>query len=106
MTVKDKQNIRRLYYMHRYSYASIAKLYGVSRQRITEIILEITSVTFSADDECIICSNDNAQGYFIDGNENNDNPQNIIKLCEPDKRLFQRLQIRRKSGILKSQLEP
>lgn len=104
MTVRDKKNIYELYYYHNYIPASIARLYGLSHQRILQI-LDIGQPSMIVPSyECILCSNENALPYFIDGNEQNNKPQNIVVLCEMDKRRIQRLQIRRGKEIVNNPL--
>jgi len=62
------------------------------------------SETVVAETECQICSADECQQYFIDGNKLNNKPQNIVMLCEPDLRKFQHLQLRKRKGLLTPQL--
>ena len=99
MTIRDRNSILRLYYVNRYLPSSIARLYGLSYNRIKEILKEKHTV-FAGDIECLICGFENATEYFIDGNENNGKPQNKIMLCEGCKRRIQHLQIRRSPAIL------
>ena len=105
MTISDIRAIHTLYYFHRYPPTSIAKLYGVSPKHIIEIIEQKQNETVVAETECQICSADECQQYFIDGDSTNNKPKNIIMLCEPDKRRFQHLQLRRKEGLLTPQFE-
>lgn len=105
MTSKDRKSIHTLYYFHRYIPASIAKLYGISHQRILQILNEKQDETVISEVECQICSADECQTYYIDGDKTNNKPQNIIMLCEPHKRSFQHLQLRRRKGLLTPQME-
>lgn len=105
MTIRDYRAIHTLYYFHRYIPSSIARLYGRSTQHIIDILSEKQNETVISETECQICSADECQTYFIDGNKENNKPQNIIMLCEPDKRKFQHLQLRRKKGLLVAQLD-
>lgn len=103
MNLTDKNNIKLLYHFHRYNKASIAKLYGLSSTRIKTIIAEEHHVTAIPLDDCLLCGLDGAKQYFIDGNADNNNPQNKIMLCEACKRRIEHLQIRRPSGTVRSQ---
>lgn len=105
MTIRDIRSIHTLYFFHRYIPSSIAKLYGTSRKHIYTILKQSKNETVISETECQICSSDECQTYFIDGNENNNKPQNIIQLCEPDKRKFQHLQLRRRKGLLIPQMK-
>ena len=99
MTIRDYRSIHTLYYFHRYIPSSIARLYGVSPKHVIEI-LHKKNETVISETECQICSADECQTYYIDGKKENDKPQNIIMLCEPDKRKFQHLQLKRRRGLL------
>jgi len=105
MTIRDIRSIHTLYFFHRYIPSSIARLYGISTQQILNIIANKQDETVISEYECQICSADEAVNYFIDGNKTNNKPQNIIMLCEPDKRRFQHLQLRKKRGFLSPQME-
>ena len=104
MTIRDIRSIHTLYFFHRYIPSSIARLYGVSPKHIIEIINQ-KDETVVSEVECQICSADECQTYYIDGDKLNNKPQNIIMLCEPDKRKFQHLQLRKRRGLLVPQLE-
>ena len=105
MTTQDLVDIKNLYFFHRYIPSSIARLYGVSAKHILEILHggPNESATVIADLECMICGLEESQSYFIDGNDENQKPQNIIMVCESHKRKFQHLQLRRRRGVLKPQ---
>lgn len=103
MTTKDRHNIKMLYHFHRYSKASLGRLFGVSASRIKIIIREESSVTAVPLDECLLCELEESKQYFIDGNEENSNPQNKIMLCEACKRRIEHLQLRRSKETVKSQ---
>lgn len=105
MTIRDHRSIHTLYFIHRYIPASIARLYGVSRKHVVKILEKSKSETVVSEFECQLCSSEDAMSYFIDGNESHNTPQNIIMLCEPDKRRFQHLQLRRRKGLLSLQME-
>jgi len=102
MTIRDYRAIHTLYYFHRYIPASIARLYGVSRKHIVEILSQ-KNETVVAETECQICGMDECQPYYIDGDEKNNKPQNIVQLCEPDRRKFMHMQLVRRKGILTPQ---
>lgn len=105
MTTRDYQAIHTLYWFHRYLPASIAKLYACSTQHILDIINERPNETVISEIECQICSADECQPYYIDGNRDNNKPQNIIQLCEPHKRRFQHMQLKKRNGVLEPQME-
>lgn len=105
MTIRDYRAIHTLYYFHRYIPSAIARLFGVSPKHIGEILEQKQDETVVAEIECQICSSEDAENYYIDGNSENKKPQNMIMLCEPDKRRFQHMQARRREGILKPQME-
>ena len=106
MTTRDIRSVHNLYYFHRYIPSSIARLYGVSPKHIISILREPKneSLTVVSETECQICSADECQQYYIDGDKENTKPQNIIMLCEPDLRKFQHLQVRKRKGLLTPQL--
>jgi hypothetical protein len=103
MTIRDIRAIHTLYYFHRYIPSSIARLYGVAPKTITGIIEDNENETVIAETECQICSADECQPFYIDGDNTNNKPQNIIQLCEPDKRKFQHMQLVRRKGVLSPQ---
>lgn len=105
MTIKDYRRIHTLYHFHRYIPSSIARLYGCSPKHVIEIINKKQDETVISEVDCQICGMDECQPYYIDGNKDNRKPQNTIMLCEPDKRKFQHLQLRRRKGLLMPQLE-
>jgi len=102
MSITDKNHIRLLFHFYRYNKESIAKLYGLSPTRIKQILAEQQNVTATPLDECFLCGLDVAKQYYIDGNEDNNNPQNKIMLCEPCMRRLVHMQARRHDGIAKS----
>jgi hypothetical protein len=106
MTIRDNKTIHTLYYFHRYTPASISRLFGLSHQRILQILHSKKGIdtTVSSQFECQICGADECQSFYIDGNKENKNPQNVIELCEPDLRKFRHLQIRKHEGLLIEQL--
>lgn len=104
MSIRDNRAIHTLYFFHRYIPSSIARLYGCSTQHILDILTENQNETVVAETECQICSSDECQTYYIDGDRQNNKPQNIIMLCEPDKRKFQHMQLKRRKGILVEQM--
>jgi hypothetical protein len=94
MTARDHKDIQNLHYFHRFLPASIAKLYGLSAVRIHQILKESTLSV--SDTECMLCGlEDEVKLFYIDGNEDNHNPQNLLMLCEADKRRIVHLQLRR-----------
>lgn len=103
MTFKDRQNIKELFHVHRYNKSAIGRLYGLTRVRIGAIINENSQEFFGTDEECLLCGNDDANVYYIDGNEDNQNPQNKINLCEMDKRRIEHLQLNKRVAEAKSQ---
>lgn len=102
MTSRDRQNINELYHLHRYSKAALSRLYGLSKVRIGQILSPAIEdqTSFKDDDDCLLCNNDEAKEYFIDGNEVNKNPQNRIVLCEMDMRRIQHLQVRKGMKVI------
>lgn len=104
VTIRDHRAIHTLYYFHRYIPASIAKLYGCTPKHITDI-LKRNNKTVVSEVDCQICGMDECQPYYIDGKKINQKPQNIIQLCEPCKRKFQHLQLKRRRVLLKPQLD-
>ena len=104
MTIRDHRSIHTLYYFHRYIPSSIARLYGCTPKHIGDI-LNRKNETVISEVDCQICGMDECQPYYIDGDKLNNKPQNIIMLCEPDKRKFQHLQLKRRKGLLQPQLE-
>lgn len=99
MTARDHRDIQNLYYFHRLTPSTIARLYGLSHVRIGQIVQK---GSFSLSDvECILCGLEEIiDPFYIDGDENNHNPQNVIMLCEADTRRMKHRQLKRK---LKSQ---
>ena len=98
MTSRDHRDIKNLYYLHRFTAASIARLYGLSKARMSEILhgKDDENISIISDVDCLLCGLPDAKTFFIDGNENNRNPQNIIALCDADVRRIRHLQLRRK----------
>lgn len=104
MTIRDKNDIQNLYFFHRFSPASIARLFGLSHVRILQILhTRLEDVTIISDTECLLCGLEDVQTLYIDGDTENKHPQNIIMLCPADKRRIQRLQARRRLSIAKPQ---
>ena len=94
---RDITDIKTLYYIHRFVPASIARLYGVSKQTISNIIeREGRNITIISDSECLLCGLPDVLTFYIDGDQKNKRPQNIIMLCEADKRRLQHLQMKNK----------
>lgn len=95
MTSLDYKDIQTLHFVHRFIPATIARLYGVSHVVILRIIDKSTySLT---DTECLICGlEEEIFPFYIDGNEDNNSPQNVLMLCENHKRKFSHLKSRRK----------
>lgn len=109
MTSRDRRDIQNLYYFHRFTQASIARLYGLSHVRIRQIVFDNAkqSLIVISDLTCMLCGvEDEIKRFYIDNNEDNNNPQNVLMLCEPDRRRIIHLQLRRKlkHPILSSQL--
>lgn len=101
MSTKDQQNVKELHYEHRYLPAAIARLYGVSRVIISRILNERKEI-FDSDEECLLCGVDEALTYYIDGNEENNNPQNKIRLCKMHIDRIIHLHVRRRKIILEA----
>mgnify|MGYP001583868677 CR=1 FL=1 len=94
MTTRDHKDIQTLYYIHRFIPASIARLYGLSHQRILKILGKNTMS--NSDTECLLCGLEEIiDPFYIDNDDNNANPQNVIMLCEADRRRIRHLQMRR-----------
>lgn len=102
MTITDKNNIKLLYHFYRYNKESISKLFGRSPTRIKAIIAEEQNITVTPLDDCVLCGLDGAKQYYINGDEDNNNPQNKIMLCEPCVRRIKHLQIKKFRGIARS----
>lgn len=92
MTSNDRGNINRLYNEERYSFTSIGRLYGVSRQRIHQIIKGYKSFSsngLSYKDANLIMGNickkckeiGGIHIHHIDRNSKNNRPNNLIPLC-------------------------
>jgi hypothetical protein len=106
VTERNVRSIKSLYFIHRYIPSTIARLYGVSAKHILEILhKESQNVTMIVDLECLLCGLNDARTYYIDGNEKNKRPQNVITLCEADRRMVQHLQFRRRNGSVTPQME-
>lgn len=92
MTSKDHSDIKTLYFFHRFILASVARLYGVSHTRIQQILHESATNVAVSDIACLICGLEEiVEPYYIDGDENNRNPQNVLMLCESHIRKFKHL---------------
>lgn len=102
MTSLDRQDIKELYHYKRYNKTSIGKLYGVSKQRISEILAE-TNTTFGSDNLCVFEDENEATTYYIDGNEDNQRPQNKIELCIVHRKKFEHRQLNKRVAVLKYQ---
>lgn len=103
MTTKDHQDIKNLYFFHRFTLASVARLYGVSHTRIQQV-LHNGSASIISDTECLICGLEEiVNPYYIDGNDDNHNPQNVLMLCESHIRKFTHLRRKLKLQSLSSQ---
>lgn len=102
MTSLDRQDIKELYHFERYNQSSIGKLYGVTKQRISEI-LEEENATFGTDNLCIFKDGNEAIVYFIDGNEDNNRPQNKIQLCIVHRKKFEHRQLNKRVAVAKYQ---
>ena len=105
MSVSERNvnDIKILYFFHRFLPASIAKLYGVSKPTITNIIEKNGTVAFTSDTECLLCGLTDVFYFYIDGNPKNKKPQNVLSLCEACKRRLQHMQMSKKQGILTSE---
>lgn len=95
MTSRDWSSIKNLYYIHRFTIPNIARLYGTSDQAIRQ---KLDNKTFSlSDTNCLLCGLEEIiNPFYIDGNEDNESPQNVLMLCEADKRRIIHLQLRRR----------
>lgn len=103
MTTRDRKDIKRLHFVNNYTKATLSRLFGLCRSRMTAIINEELTI-FNTGFACVLCSNeDEVECYYIDGNEKNNTPQNKIMLCEPDRRRIRALQRRRHAAVLKRQ---
>jgi hypothetical protein len=100
---RDVNDIKTLYYIHRFLPASIAKLYGISHVTVLNIVEKDRNVTMVSDTECLLCGLPDVYSFYIDGNSKNKRPQNVLSLCEADKRRLQHMQLRKKEGSLTSQ---
>lgn len=102
LTHRDQITIRELFHFYRYLPSSIARLYCISKMRVSQIINARKGASYISEDNCLICDTE-AQPYYIDGNEDNKNPQNIIKLCEMHRKKFTHLRINKKIKDIKYQ---
>lgn len=102
MTILDLQDILELFHFERYNQTSLGKLYGVSKQRIAEIINR-KDVTFNNDRDCIFGDGEEAITYYIDGNQENEKPQNKIKLCIVHRKKFEHRQLNKRIATIRSQ---
>lgn len=101
---RDRERVIELHYIHRFTIASIARLFGVSHVTIINITsVHHNDLTLSPDIECLLCGLEDVHTFYIDGNDQNKNPQNIIMLCEACKRRMQHRQLKRRDGSLKPQ---
>ena len=105
MTTRDRQCIYNLYSIHRFPPASIARLYGLSHQRMLVILEENKDITIISDTNCLLCGLDDAETFYNDGNRENKKPKNLIALCDADKRRIQHMQLRRRKGIVTPQMD-
>jgi hypothetical protein len=103
VNIRDRQSVKDLYYIHRFIASSIAKLFGVSHVTILNIIHENKDVSIIPDTECLLCGLDVERTFYIDGDKENKNPQNIISLCEAHRRRLVHMQLRRRGGVLEDQ---
>jgi hypothetical protein len=100
---RDREDIRTLYFVHRFILSSIAKLYGLTPTTIKHIVSKSKDVSIISDTECLLCGLPDVFSFYIDGNSKNKKPQNILMLCEADKRRLTHLQLRKRKGVLTSQ---
>jgi hypothetical protein len=105
VNIRDKESAKNLYFIHRFLPASIAKLFGVSHVTILNIVNKNKDVSIVSDTECLLCGLDDCQNFYIDGNRSNKNPQNIIMLCEADRRRIRALQLRKRKGFIQPEFE-
>lgn len=91
MTIKEKRHILKLRFEEKYTLGSIGKIYGVSRQRIHQIITGYKSFSnhnFSFANipdasTCLKCENNPAiYMHRIDGDPNNNKPTNFLPTCK------------------------
>lgn len=93
MTSRDYSDIKNLHYIHRFIPSSIARLYQVSHVTILNVLKGDKYII--SDIECLLCGLEEIiEPYFIDGNEDNHSPQNVLMLCEAHKRRFKHLKRR------------
>jgi hypothetical protein len=104
MTSLDRQDIKELFHFERYNKTSIGKLYGVSKQRIAEILAE-TNTTFGTDASCIFKDENEATVYYIDGDEDNQKPQNKIQLCIVHRKKFEHRQLNKRVAEAKAKYQ-
>lgn len=105
MTKRDRETILELYYIHRLIPASIAKLFGVDHATILYTVHKNKDISIRSDTECLICGLEDCQTFYIDGKVSNKSSQNVIMLCEADKRRLRAMQLRKRKGSLRLQLE-
>ncbi len=89
MTQAQKDQIRRLY-SKKYSYAEIGRIFGISRQRVHQIIKGYKSFKLSYSNiefaflsiYCGMCDERSTQIHHIDKNSLNNVAKNLLPLCE------------------------
>jgi len=93
---RDANDIKTLYYIHRFIPASIARIYAVDDQTVLNIVDRNRNVTMVPDTECLLCGLPDVKSFYIDGDPQNKKPQNILSLCEADFRRLKHLQMKKR----------
>jgi len=93
---RDINDIKTLYFIHRFLPAKIAELYAISHVTVLNIVEKNRNIRMISDLECLLCGLPDVLTFHIDGNVNNRKPQNIISLCEADHRRLKHLQMKKR----------
>jgi len=97
VTTQEKEQIRRLYFEERYTYGAIGGLYGVSKQRVHQIVKGYMSFSthgfsfarfpYLKTSFCKLCSKLATDIHHINHDSSNNKPSNLIAVCKPCHRL-------------------
>lgn len=75
-------------------------LFGVSHEAIRKITNKNMDIMIVSDVECLLCGLADSDTFYIDGDRDNKNPQNLIMLCEADRRRIKPMQLRKRKGFV------
>lgn len=82
----DKKVVKKLYYENKFGYAKIGKIFGVTRQRIHQIVkdyrkLSKNKIQKKLVSNCVICNQKATILHHIDGDTHNNNILNLLSVC-------------------------